>query len=71
MKGYIVHTRAGCPWCDRAVALLDAFNATYRLTDERPPDLGTWPVIYEHTTEGRRLIGGYDELRRRALSAGL
>jgi hypothetical protein len=71
MKGYTVYTKENCPWCSRAVALLEAFNATYRLVEGAAPDMSTWPVIYEHTSDGQRLIGGYDELRRRALSAGL
>ena len=71
MRGYIVHTKADCPWCSRAVALLEAFNAVYQLVDAPSPDQATWPVIYEHTSDGQRLIGGYDELRKRALSTGL
>lgn len=69
MIWYTVISQAGkkCPWCDKAMALLDEKGEAYHirslprtklLEEADRAKMNTVPIIYH----GIRLIGGYDDL---------
>lgn len=76
--GYIVHTKPGCPHCDRAKALLDArkiiyvsqthetdedrFNLLASIKDEFGLPWRTFPAIIDVRGASPRFVGGADAL---------
>ena len=74
MKYFIVHGRTSCPFCVKAVGLLESKNMAYIfspvdgeiLTEvKRKWDHATVPIVVErdlHECEYESFIGGYTEL---------
>jgi len=68
---YLLHVRDDCPWCLRAKALLEYYNAPYKTTLEHCEEWATVPAIYRVGPSGRELIGGYDQLCSISFDKGL
>jgi len=68
---YLLHVTDDCPWCARAKALLEYYNADYITTSEPCDEWPTWPAIYRSTKDDVELIGGYDQLCALSYREGL
>lgn len=68
---YLLHVTDTCPWCLRAKALLEHYDAPYKTTTEPCDEWPTVPAIYKVWPGGQELIGGYDQLCTLSLEGGL
>jgi glutaredoxin len=59
---YLIHVQDDCPWCVRAKALLDHYQAKYDTETSKCEEWPTWPAIYRLQGSSKELIGGYDQL---------
>lgn len=68
---YVIHTKPGCPFCDKAKDMLTVRGLAYTVNDHRTPDqiaefkaMGfvTFPQVFEVRAGTLSLIGGSDKL---------
>jgi len=77
-ENYILYTKPGCPWCEKAVILLNDKKISYdiialgsdeRLLTEVKKALRwpTFPAVFARSTDSAtlQLIGGYTDLESR------
>lgn len=68
---YLIYTKENCPWCLKAKALLNHYNATYDLIYEKCSEWDSYPAIYRIDGEQKELIGGFTELINYSFEHGL
>lgn len=68
---YIIHVTDNCPWCARAEALLDHYEAKYVIETSKCDEWPTWPAIYRVVDGQAELVGGYDQLISLSYESGL
>lgn len=68
---YLMYTMDNCPWCVKAKALLEYYEASYKTRYESCDEWDTYPAIYKVDGESLELIGGFNELATYSFQNGL